>query len=90
MARIRYVPRRSGIQEILADSSLDPVLLANAEKVAARARSTAPVETGEYRDSIQARVTPGRSRRRAAEAIATAPHALVVESRTRNMGGAVG
>jgi hypothetical protein len=86
----KYEPHRPGIRDLLTLPGLDAVLMAEAERVAAKARANAPVDSGEYRASIVARVVSGRTQRRAAEVAATAPHAAAVEARTRPLGRAIG
>lgn len=56
-------------------------------RVAATARSTAPVDTGEYRASIRA--TGKRQKRYVGLVVATAPHAMIVESQTGNLARAL-
>lgn len=75
--------------EIRRGRDLAAAVEAAANRMASRARSTAPGDSGEYRDSI--RVETGQTRSRArARVVADAPHATVVESRTSNLKRAIG
>lgn len=62
--------------------------VAKAEQVAARARSTAPVDTAAYRGSISVRVVE-RSRRNAAVVTAADWKSLLIESKTGNLARAL-
>ena len=73
---------------LLSSPSVAAACREEAEAVAARARSSAPVRTGAYRDSIS--VVDDTTDRAVARVIATAPHALLVESRTGNLRRALG
>lgn len=87
MAAVRVVLNPPGVrEEILADEGVERHLLSVAEDVASRARQTAPVESGDYRDGIRADVVDGRTRRVAAQVSATVDYALAVESKTRTLG----
>lgn len=55
-----------------------------AEKVAAEARSTAPVDEGTYRDSIEV-ITKTVDHRNVALVVATDPKAIIIESKTGNL-----
>ena len=88
MAKVRVKLNAAGFGEILNSARVRAHLAAKADVAAARARATAPVETGEYRNSIR-RVSATTDR--AVERVASdAPHALVVESRTGNLARAIG
>ena len=56
-----------------------------AEAIAARARATAPVETGEYRSRIAVRPARGEDGRVAADVEANAPHSIWVEIRHQTL-----
>lgn len=64
------------------------IVKAKAEEVAAAARSSAPVDTGEYRDSIHVEMdsTPFRV---VAKVVASSDHAMLVESQTGNLSRAL-
>lgn len=62
MAKVRFVPNPAGFRELLHSPELAAYLLARAERVAAAARATAPVESGAYRDSITAETVDHPSR----------------------------
>lgn len=87
----RVVLDSAGVAALLSESGVQELLTAQAERVAAVARSTAPVKTGAYRDSIHVESGPspidGRAR-----AIVTADvtYADAVEARTGNLARALG
>lgn len=58
------------------------------EAVAARARASAPVETGEYRDRITVRVKRA-AKRNVVLVVAEDPKSLIIESRTGNLARAL-
>ncbi|WP_169515674.1 HK97 gp10 family phage protein [Glaciibacter superstes] len=59
---------------------MQSIVKAKAEQVAAAARASAPVDTGDYRDSIHVEVvhTPFRV---VAKVVADSDHAMLVESK---------
>lgn len=59
-----------------------------AGEIADIARQTAPVESGDYRNSIHVEIA-ARSRRLAAEVIADDPKAMIIEARTGNLARAL-
>ncbi|MFW6598121.1 hypothetical protein ACQBAU_16310 [Propionibacteriaceae bacterium Y2011] len=59
-----------------------------AEGIAAIARATAPVDTGDYQRSISVEAAT-RSRRVAAEVVATDPATMIIEARTGNLARAL-
>lgn len=79
-----------GVAQVLSSAEVYAALRAEAEEVAARARASAPVNTGDYRNSIRVETGPslidGRAR---AIVLASAPHARVVEARTGNLSGSL-
>lgn len=85
----KVILNRPGVGDVLTSSEVQGALLAIASAAAATARSRAPVKSGRYRDSIDARVVPGRSRRAAAEVAADVPYATIIESRLRVLGGSL-
>jgi Bacteriophage HK97-gp10, putative tail-component len=60
------------------------IVQAKAEQVAAAARASAPVDTGDYRDSIHVEMvtTPFRV---VGKVVASSDHAMLVESQTGNL-----
>jgi len=90
MASARVVLNSTGVESILSAPGVQDELNRRAEAVAAAARSTAPVVTGAYRDSIHVESGPspidGRAR-----AIVTADvfYADFVEARTGNLARAL-
>ena len=55
-----------------------------AERVAAAARAGAPVQTGEYQESIDV-IVEEHPERAAAHVCSDAPHAMLVEANTGNL-----
>lgn len=88
MAKVRVVMHSAGSLEVLTSTGVRDFLHRRAEAVAARARSTAPVEAGEYRSSIGVR--DDTTDRAVALVVATAPHSRIIESRTGNLVRALG
>lgn len=88
MAKVRFVPNGAGFRELLHSEGVKSMLEAKAEAVASTARSNAPVETGEYRDSIAVRVVdhPTRS---VAQVYSSDDKAHVIEARTGNLARAL-
>lgn len=78
----------NGLREVLKSPAMQGVLREHAERIADQARATAPVDTGEYRNSIRAE-SRVHSRVAVGRVVATAPHALVVEARTGNLARAL-
>lgn len=88
MARPRVVRNSAGIRALLRDPGVRAMLAAHADRVASAAKSSAPVDTGEYLASIHREsVTTDRAVERV---VADAPHAALVESRTGNLARALG
>ena len=85
-ARVRLID--SGMQALLQDAGVGRELARRAERIAAQARSDAPVASGDYRDSIHVEsdlTAPGRKQRRRSRVVAGSDHALVVEAKTGNL-----
>lgn len=84
MADIRFVPNRSGIDELQRGPDLQRELRRRADRIADAARASAPVLTGEYRDSIhvEEEVVDGKA---VARVVASSDHAIYVEAETGNM-----
>lgn len=60
------------------------LVVRKAENVAGRARTTAPVDTGAYRDGIGVRVK-NAAHRNVALVVATDPKSMLIESETGNL-----
>lgn len=87
MAATRFRLNFAGVGQLLRSSGMAAEMRSRAENVAAAARSAAPVDTGEYRDSIT--VETATTDRAVGRCVATAPHSLVVEARTRVLGSSI-
>lgn len=88
MARPKVKLDRAGMRRLLKDDQLRDPLREIAERTATRARSSAPVDSGEYQSSITVR--SATTDRVVERVIATAPHSALVESRTGNLKRALG
>jgi len=88
MARTRVVMNRSGSAELLKSPEVRATLRARAEAVAARARASAPVNTGDYRNSIA--VESATTDRAVERVVAKDRKSLIIESRTGNLARALG
>lgn len=77
-----------GLREVLKSTEMQAALQDVAEPIASRARSAAPVASGEYRDSIHVEVEVHRNVA-VARVVADAPHALLVEAKTGNLARAL-
>lgn len=87
MPKAKVVLNRAGMRALLLDDEVRAELRRRAERVAAQARSTAPVETGAYRDGITVfDVTTDRAVVRVGS---TARHAPLVEAKTGNLARAL-
>lgn len=84
-AKVRLIS--PGMQALLNDDEVRDDLTERAEAVAAQARSTAPVASGEYRDSIE--VIQDTTDRVAVRVASTAAHGLIVEAKTGNLARAL-
>lgn len=83
MARTRVQIHKAGLRQLLHDPGVAQELHDRAERVAAAARSSAPVKTGEYRDGIT--VWPDTTDRAVVRVGSRARHAPVVEATTGNL-----
>lgn len=73
-----------GVQSYLdGGGGVEAVLQAEAEKSAARARASAPSDSGAYRASIH--IETAKTDRMVKRVVADVPYALVVEANTGNM-----
>lgn len=88
MAKPRVVVHSSAIRKMLSSAGVKSDLRARAEKVASAAQASAPVETGEYRDSIHVQDASSGTRARM-RVVSNAEHALVVEANTGNLAKAL-
>ena len=68
-----------GVADVLNSAEVRAALREAAEPIAARARSSAPVDSGAYRDGIEVDVEPG-DRRAHARVTATDRKSLVIEA----------
>ena len=81
---VRFKLNSRGIQDILdGGQGVEAELDAVAERFAANARASAPVESGDYRDSIH--VETDHTDRMVKRVVADVPYAMVVEANTGNM-----
>ena len=87
MARVRVRLNSPGVRQLLRDDGVREFLRAQARKVAAAARESAPVDTGAYRDSIH--VEDATTDRAVARVVADDWKAMLIESRTGNLARAV-
>lgn len=88
MARLQVELISDGMARLLKDDGVRAHIAGLADQVLARAEASAPVRTGAYRASLHREsVTTDRAVERV---IATAPHAMLVESRTGNLARALG
>lgn len=93
MARPKVKMSRAGAIEILNDPKVRAELRRRAEGIADRARATAPVQSGRYRDGITVVETTTQQfgdTRPSVRVGSTAPHAHLVEARTGNLARALG
>lgn len=88
MAGLRIKLNSRDFERFLKSDDVRPSLREVAEGWASTARRTAPVDTGEYRDSIK--VVEDTTDRAVARVVTTAPHGLIVEARTGNLKRAMG
>jgi hypothetical protein len=88
MAKVKIEIDRKGIGQVLKSDEVRKPLRDIAEKSATRARSTAPVDSGEYKGSI---VVESDTTDRAVErVVARDDKAMIIESRTSNLKRALG
>jgi hypothetical protein len=88
MARVRVDLRSAGMRDLLRDPGVVGDLRDRADRVLASATGSAPVDSGAYKDSLEVRVVEHNGRP-VAQVHATAPHAMVVESRTHTLARAL-
>lgn len=84
MAKTRIKPNSGGIKDVLTSSAMQAAVQEAADEIASRAKASAPVDSGEYRNSIDTEA--GASTDRAVVyVVAGAEHSLVVEAKTGNL-----
>lgn len=86
MAKVNL--NRRGIGQQLKSPETARLLRERAGRVAARARSTAPVDSGEYRDEIEV-VMEDHGDRLVARVYAESDHSVFVEAKHRTLGKAL-
>jgi hypothetical protein len=79
---------KRGAAELLKSPEVRALLRERADAVAARARATAPVNTGDYRNSIQ--VESATTDRAVERVVAKDRKSLIIESKTGNLVRALG
>lgn len=77
----------AGVKEVLNSSGTRALLTSKAGPVLSAAQSGAPVDTGEYRDSLG--IVQDTTDRAVVRVVSTAPHGLIVEARTGNLARAL-
>lgn len=87
MAKVRVEPNGAGMRALLRDPGVRAELTRRAERVLAAAKESAPVDTGEYRDSLH--VIEDTTDRAAVRVGSDAPHGLLVEAKTGNLARAL-
>lgn len=87
MASVKVRLYSPGVKKLLNDKKLGGQLESLAKKVEAQAKASAPVDTGNYRDSIYVYTT--HTDRVVARVAASADYALEVESKTGNLSKAL-
>lgn len=88
MSKVQVELNGKGVSEMLNASWLEKVLLSHAENGAARARNSAPVDTGDYKSSIF--VVADATDRVVARIGSRARHGMIVEAMTGNLARALG
>lgn len=84
----RVVMNSAGAREVLTSPGVRALLRQRAEAVAARARADAPVNTGDYRNSIG--VEDATTDRAVVRVVARDRKALIIESKTGTLARALG
>lgn len=80
---------RAGMEGLLKSAGVAAMLSTHANRVASAARDIAPVDSGEYRDSIEV-YSEMHPTRVAVHVGSTAPHGLIVEAKTGTLARALG
>jgi hypothetical protein len=86
--RTRIEINHAAMAELLKSEAVERILTGPAQAVMQRAITSAPVATGEYRDSIQLKVV--RTDRVVVQVIATAAHSHALESKLGILARALG
>ena len=84
----RFTSNSAGWRRVLRGRGAQSATSAQAARVAAAARAAAPVDTGEYRDSITVVDDPTPNRARS-KVVAPVRHAALVEARSNTLGRAL-
>jgi len=87
MARTRIEIHSAGIKDLLRDPGVRRDLTARAENVLSAAKASAPVDTGEYRDSLH--VIEDTTDRVSVRVGSNDPKGLIVEAKTGNLARAL-
>lgn len=87
MASTRVKLNSAGIQALLESSSVRADLTDRAERVLSAAKSSAPVASGAYRDSLH--IVQDTTDRAVVRVASDAPHAFVVEANTGTLARAL-
>ena len=84
MASTKVKLNSRGIEQLLKGSAAEKACKPEAEKAAERAKASAPVASGAYRDSIHVEEVDHPTRT-VWQVVADVPYAMVVEADTGNM-----
>lgn len=87
MSKVRINLDHAGMAALLRSDGVQDELRGRAERVLAAARESAPVVTGEYRDSLT--VVEDTTDRAVVRVTSTAPHGFIVEAATGNLSRAL-
>lgn len=80
--------RTEFFDNIMFDAGIESISKAAAERAASVARSTAPVDTGSYRDQIRIEVRRSRYRR-VFRVVGSDPKTMLIEAKTGNLARAL-
>lgn len=87
MASIRYKQNSAGIKELLNSGGTRDMLTGMAGSVLSAAQSSAPVASGDYRNSLH--LEQDTTDRAVVRVVADVPYAGLVEANTGNLGRAL-
>lgn len=87
MAGVKVKLNHGGMAALLRDPGVRAELTRRMERSEQAAKESAPVESGEYRDSIH--IEQDTTDRAAVRLVADSDHALVVEAKTGNLARAL-
>lgn len=76
----------AGIRAIKKSAEVTDAVRSASDKIAGTARANAPVDSGEYRSSIHVEMDTHPISGSVGHIVASSDHALIVESRTGNLG----